>query len=118
MQSTARTSSISTGCRCQKACYAPSISEHSGIWYILNVCVGCGGNFIITAKNPRGPWSNPIFIRPRRPIDTSLFFDDDGTAWILYNAPPPGKPLYEGHRAIFLQRFDPATARRPAGRRC
>lgn len=90
--------------------FAPSISEHAGTWYLVNVCVGCGGNFIISAKNPQGPWSNPTFIKGLDDaIDASLFFDDDGSAWIVYNAPPPGKPLYEGHRAIFLQRFDPAT---------
>jgi xylan 1,4-beta-xylosidase len=98
--------------------FAPSISEHSGTWYIVNVCVGCGGNFVITAKDPRGPWSKPIFINGLDgAIDASLFFDHDGRVWIVYNAPPPGKPLYEGHRAIFLRRFDPATGQatgRPA----
>ena len=90
--------------------FAPSISEHAGTWYIVNVCVGCGGNFVISAKNPAGPWSKPTFIKGLdAAIDASLFFDDDASAWIVYNAPPPGKPLYEGHRAIFLQRFDPAT---------
>jgi alpha-N-arabinofuranosidase len=90
--------------------FAPSISEHAGTWYIVNVCVGCGGNFMITAKDPHGPWSKPVFIKGLDgAIDASLFFDEDGSAWIVYNAPPPGKPLYEGHRAIFLQPFDPAT---------
>ena len=89
--------------------FAPSISEHAGTWYIVNVCVGCGGNFVITAKSPAGPWSKPMFIRGLDgAIDASLFFDEDGSAWIVYNALPP-KPLYEGHRAIWLQRFDPAS---------
>ncbi len=42
-------------------------------------------------------------------IDPSLFFDTDGKAWILNNGPPVGKPLYEGHRAIWIQQFDPVA---------
>jgi alpha-N-arabinofuranosidase len=90
--------------------FAPSISEHAGTWYIVNVCVNCGGNFVITAKNPAGPWSKPTFIKGLDgAIDASLFFDEDRSAWIVYNSLPPGKPLYEGHRAIWLQRFDTAS---------
>lgn len=99
-----------SGLAVSEGMFAPSISEHAGTWYIVNVCVGCGGNFVITAKDPAGPWSKPTFIRGLDgAIDASLFFDEDGSAWIVYNALPPGKPLYEGHRAIWLQRFDPAS---------
>ncbi|HZU51630.1 MAG TPA: glycoside hydrolase family 43 protein [Sphingomicrobium sp.] len=90
--------------------FAPSISEHAGTWYIVNVCVGCGGNFVVTAKSPAGPWSSPTFIHGLDgAIDASLFFDEDGTSWIVYNGPPPGKPRYDGHRAIWLRRFDTKT---------
>jgi xylan 1,4-beta-xylosidase len=89
--------------------YAPDISWHDGTFYILNTCVGCGGNFVITAKRPEGPWSDPVFLPDVEGIDTSLFFDDDGTAWIVHNGPPPGKPKYEGHTALWLQQFDPKT---------
>ena len=88
--------------------YAPDITFHDGTFYIVNTCVPCGGNFLITAKNAAGPWSNPVWL-PIDGIDTSLFFDDDGTAWILNNGPPEEKPRYEGHRAIWLQQFDTKT---------
>ncbi|MFL6727430.1 MAG: glycoside hydrolase family 43 protein [Sphingomicrobium sp.] len=91
--------------------YAPDISWHNGKFYILNTCVGCGGNFVITARNPAGPWSDPVWLPDVNGIDTSLFFDDDGSAWIVHNAPPEGKPRYEGHTAIWLHRFDPKTRR-------
>ena len=89
--------------------YAPDISFHDGTFYILNTCVGCGGNFVITAKHPEGPWSDPVFLPDVDGIDTSLFFDDDGGAWIVHNGPPPEKPKYEGHTAIWLQQFDART---------
>ena len=47
-------------------------------------------------------------------IDPSLFFDDDGRAYIVNNGPPVGKPLYEGHRAIWMQEYD--VAAQEAGR--
>lgn len=89
--------------------YAPDISFHDGTFYILNTCVACGGNFVITAKRPEGPWSDPVWLADVNGIDTSLFFDDDGTAWIVHNGPPPEKPKYDGHTAIWLQQFDAKT---------
>ena len=89
--------------------YAPDISFHDGTFYILNTCVGCGGNFVITAKRPQGPWSDPVWLPDVNGIDTSLFFDDDGSAWIVHNGPPPEKPKYDGHTALWLQQFDPKT---------
>ena len=86
--------------------FAPSISHHDGIFYIVNTCVDCGGNFIITAKNPAGPWSDPVWIKDVSGIDPSLFVDDDGSAWLMNNAAPAGPVLYEGHRAIWIRRFD------------
>jgi alpha-N-arabinofuranosidase len=89
--------------------YAPDISFHDGKFYILNTCIGCGGNFVITATRPEGPWSDPVWLPGVNGIDTSLVFDDDGSAWIVHNGPPPEKPKYEGHTAIWLQPFDAKT---------
>lgn len=89
--------------------FAPTIEHHDGTFYIANTCVDCGGNFLLTAKDPRGPWSDPIWLPSIGGIDPSLFFDDDGRAWILNNDGPIGEPLYEGHRAIWIQEFDPKT---------
>ncbi len=86
--------------------YAPDLSWHDGIFYLLNTCTGCGGNYLLTARNPAGPWSDPVWLPDVDGIDTSLFFDDDGRAWIVHNAPPQGKPRYEGHTAIWLQELD------------
>ena len=64
--------------------FAPDISSHDGTFYILNTCVDCGDNFVITAKNPAGPWSDPVWLPEiKGGIDPSLFFDEDGTAWLV-----------------------------------
>lgn len=89
--------------------FAASISHHDGTFYIANTCFYCdGGNFVVTAKNPAGPWSDPIWLGFEG-IDPSLFFDEDGTAWMLNNGMPEGKLRYDGHRAIWMQRFDVST---------
>lgn len=85
--------------------FAPAITHHAGRFWIVNTCVECRGNFVITAEDPAGPWSDPIWLEFGG-IDPSLYFAQDGTAWIAYNDAPPGEPEYEGHRAIWLQQFD------------
>ncbi|WP_372394114.1 glycoside hydrolase family 43 protein [Xanthomonas sp. NCPPB 3582] len=89
--------------------FAASISHHDGTFYIANTCFYCdGGNFLITAKDPAGPWSDPVWLDAKG-IDPSLFFDDDGSAWLVHNDVPAGKMRYEGHRAIWLQQLDLAS---------
>jgi alpha-N-arabinofuranosidase len=89
--------------------FAASISHHDGTFYIVNTCFYCdGGNFVITAKNPAGPWSDPHWLKFDG-IDPSLFFDQDGRAWLVNNGIPEGALRYDGHRAIWLQQFDIAT---------
>ncbi|MGA7161240.1 MAG: glycoside hydrolase family 43 protein, partial [Bacteroidota bacterium] len=88
--------------------FAPSIRYHNGLFYVTCTLVDIGGNFVATAKNPAGPWSNPVWLPEINGIDPSLFFDDDGKAYIIYNSnPPDNKPLYDGHRTIRIHEFDP-----------
>ncbi|HEY7236386.1 MAG TPA: glycosyl hydrolase 115 family protein [Gemmatimonadaceae bacterium] len=86
--------------------FAPTIRYHDGTFYLITTCVDCGGNFIVTATNPAGPWSEPIWLRDFDGIDPSLFFDDDGRAYIVNNGPPAEPPRYPGHRAIWMQEYD------------
>ena len=97
-----------SGLATSRGVFAPDISYHDGLFYIVNTCVDCKGNFVITAKDPKGPWSNPVWL-DFDGIDPSLFWDDDGKAYLVSNGPPEGTPLYDGHRALWLQGFDPAT---------
>lgn len=90
-----------------KGVFAPDISHHDGRYFIVNTCVDCGGNFVITARNPAGPWSDPVWLKSVEGIDPSLFFDADGRAWLVNNRAPAGPALYSGHRAIWIEQFDP-----------
>lgn len=90
--------------------FAPTIRFYKGTFYITCTNTSHGGNFIITAKNPKGPWSNPVFLPNVKDIDPSLFFDDNGKVYITYNSyAPDNKPRYDGHRTIRMYEIDPAT---------
>ncbi|HEX7692722.1 MAG TPA: glycoside hydrolase family 43 protein [Sediminibacterium sp.] len=98
------------GERMTRGLFAPSISYSNGNFYVTCTDIDHDGNFVVTARNPAGPWSNPVRIPQVRGIDPSLFFDDNGKAYIVYNSDAPGnKPLYPGHRTIRMYEFDPVT---------
>lgn len=96
--------------------FAPTIRWNKGVFYIITTCIECGDNFIITARNPKGPWSKPIWLKEVAGIDPDLFFDDDGRVWITNNGEPEGPAAYDGHRALWTQEYDP-KARRMVGPR-
>lgn len=98
-----------TGRGLSEGLFAPALHYAGGRFYIINTCVGCGGTFIVTARNPAGPWSDPVWIRNVGGIDPSLFTDRDGTTWLVNNDAPVGTPRYDGHRAIWIRRFDLAA---------
>ncbi len=85
--------------------FAPAISYNEGTFYLVCTVVDGIGNFVVTAKDPSGPWSDPVLI-PIDGIDPSLFFDEDEKAYLVNNGSPEGDPLYQGHRAIWIQEFD------------
>jgi alpha-N-arabinofuranosidase len=106
------------GVRISEGIFAPTISHHDGTFYMVTTNVSYLGNFYVTAKDPAGPWSDPILLPGVDGIDPSFFFDEaTGKAWIVNNGvPPDNNPLYDGHRAIWIQEFDTAKGE-PVGPR-
>ncbi|HTY37624.1 MAG TPA: glycoside hydrolase family 43 protein, partial [Bacteroidota bacterium] len=87
--------------------FAPTIRYNKGTFYVVCTQVDRGGNFIVTAQSPEGPWSNPVWLPEINGIDPSPFFDEDGKGYIVYNSiPPDNKPLYGGHRTIRIRELD------------
>ncbi|WP_245964585.1 glycoside hydrolase family 43 protein [Rufibacter immobilis] len=90
--------------------FAPTISYKDGTFYMVTTLIDKGGNFVVTATNPAGPWSNPHWIPNVNGIDPSLFHDDDGKSYIIYNSDAPdNKPQYDGHRTLRMFEFDLKT---------
>lgn len=65
--------------------WAPTLRHHDGVFYMTTTNVSTIGNFIVTARAPEGPWSDPIVVK-QRGIDPSLFFDRDGTVFYTTSA--------------------------------
>lgn len=86
---------------------AATIRHHDGLFYVVttNIVHGRSVSFIVTAADPRGPWSQPVILEDAIGIDPSLFFDDDGRAWYTANRMPPD-PEYPGQTEIWLQELD------------
>lgn len=79
--------------------YAPTIRYHNATWYMITTNVNGRGNFMVTAKKPEGPWSEPIWLE-QQGIDPSLFFDQDR----CYMCSNPDD-------AIYLCEIDPKTGK-------
>jgi alpha-N-arabinofuranosidase len=99
------------GAGISRGIFAPAIRYDGGTYYMITTLIDRGGNFFVTATDPAGPWSDPVWLPSVDGIDPSFFFDDNGKAYVVNNGPPIGTPLYEGHRAIWIQEFDPAAKR-------
>lgn len=99
------------GERLTRGLFAPGISYYKGTFYVTCTDIDHDGNFVVTAKNPAGPWSNPVKIAPVKGIDPSIYFDEStDKAYIIYNSDAPDhKPLYSGHRTIRMYEFDPVN---------
>jgi len=98
-----------TGLTVSRGIFAPALAYHDGRFFLVGTCVDCGGNFVMTASRAEGPWSDPVWLPSVEGIDPSLFFDEDGRAWLVNNRAPEGEPLYDGHRAIWIEQFDPVA---------
>ncbi len=90
--------------------HAPTIRYHEGTFYVIvtNIVANRPVNFIVTATDPRGPWSDPFVLNDAPGIDPSLLFDDDGRVWYTGNRAPPD-PEFPGQAEIWLQELDLAS---------
>ncbi|MBP1677260.1 MAG: glycoside hydrolase 43 family protein [Bacteroidetes bacterium] len=93
--------------------YAPAISynERNDTFYLVTTLINGFGNFVVKTKDPAKGWSDPILLPEIGGIDPSLFFDDDGKAYIVNCSAPDGKAEYDGHSAIWIHEYDLTTDR-------
>lgn len=89
--------------------FAPTIRHNDGTFYIINTCIGCGGNYYITATNPAGPWSDPIWVKEAPGIDPSLFWDDDGRCYYVGHGNLKAKQEWFDQQGIWMQELEIET---------
>lgn len=97
---------IADGEEISRGIFAPTIRYHKGTYYMITTNVSHGGNFIVTAKNPEGPWSEPHYLEDAPGIDPSLFFDDDDRCYYVGTRPNPEGVRYNGDWEIWVQEVD------------
>lgn len=85
---------------------APTLRYHNGTYYIINANFSDAGNFIITAKDPAGPWSAPHFLEDVPGIDASIFFDDDGQCYVLGIGDVWDNGAGTKERGIWMAKYD------------
>jgi len=70
------------GQKSSKGIFAPAIRFHDGTFYMVTTNIENGGSFFVTAKDPAGEWSEPVFVGEKGfSMDPSLLFDDDGKVY-------------------------------------
>lgn len=95
------------GCGHNEGIYAPTIRWHDGLFYVITTNVSGGGNFIVTAENPEGPWSEPHFLgKEAKGIDPSLFFDEDGACYYIGQRANSEGSRYFGDCEIWIQKLN------------
>ncbi|MFB9863757.1 glycoside hydrolase family 43 protein [Rufibacter immobilis] len=98
--------------------YAPDIEynpNNDTFYMIVTAFAGGAGNIVVKSKDPAKGWSEPYKLNFGG-IDPSMFFDDNGKAYVVHNdAPDKGQELYEGHRVIKVWEYDLAKDQVVAG---
>ena len=87
--------------------FAPTLRHHDGrFWMITTNWADDGGQVIVHADDPAGPWSEPVRIPGAIGIDPDLAWDDDGTCLMSYAGFGP-----KGGEGIVQSAIDPFTGK-------
>jgi xylan 1,4-beta-xylosidase len=96
--------------------WAPHLSHANGLFHLVYTHVSSfdsgywdSQNYLITAPNPTGPWSDPVALHARG-FDPSLFHDEDGTTWLLCMS-ADWRTGHDRFGGIQVQQYDPAARR-------
>lgn len=89
--------------------FAPTIRWHDGTFYLVCTVVGGDGrqgNFVITATDAAGPWTDPTWLEGDG-FDPSLSFEGD-RAWFV-GTRPALEPAWTDQTDVWLREFDIPT---------
>ncbi len=92
-----------SGCNGHNGIFAPTIRYHNGVFYVVATNVSHGGHFLVTTKDPKKGWSDPIYIK-QEGIDPSLYFEGENV-YFLSTANDKGK------NAILLSKLNLKTGK-------
>lgn len=100
------------GMRSSSGLYAPTLRFHDGLFWLVCTLVdqqdaSRGGNFLVTATGPAGPWSDPVWLDVDG-IDPSIFFDDDDRIWV-HGTRLASDPEWHHQTEVWLRELDRET---------
>ncbi|RYV52141.1 glycoside hydrolase family 43 protein [Pengzhenrongella frigida] len=92
--------------------YAPTLRHHDGVFWLICTLVtrqddARDGNFVMTATDPAGPWSDPVWLDADG-IDPSIFFDDDGRVWV-HGTRLAREPAWHDQTEVWVRELDRRT---------
>jgi len=103
-----------TGADDSAGVWAPHLSYVDGVYHLVFTDVASfssgywdSQNYVVTATDPGGPWSDPIALHARG-FDPSLFHDADGASWLLWMA-ADWRTGHDRFGGIRIQRYDRET---------
>ena len=91
--------------------YAPTIRHGLGLFWVVCTLVdpddpARGGNFVVTAADVAGPWSDPIMLDAVG-IDPSLVFDDAGRVW-MHGTRLAAEPEWPSQTEVWVREYSPS----------
>lgn len=69
--------------------WAPTIRYHNGVFYVTSTNINGHGNFFVTATDPAGEWSEPVWLNIGG-IDPSFTFDEGHVYYTVSHPNPEG----------------------------
>jgi hypothetical protein len=85
--------------------YAPTLRYHDGRFYLITTNTSDrSGQLLVTAENPAGSWSDPVWIPEALGIDPDLAWAEDGTCYLTWSALSAS-----GHDGIVQAVLNPAA---------
>jgi hypothetical protein len=85
--------------------YGPTLRHHDGRFHFATTNAGHAGSgqTIVTAEDPAGPWSDPVFVPQAVGVDPDLAWDEDGECYLTWAGGS------DGEGAILQGRLDLKT---------
>lgn len=88
--------------------YGSTLRHHDGRFYFITTNVyDSRGQIIVTAEDPAGDWSEPVFVPEAAGIDPDLCWGDDGECYLTWT----GRVADTDLEGLLQARIDPATGK-------
>lgn len=71
--------------------YATTLRYHGKFWLVTTNVIEHGrGQLLVSAEDPAGPWSQPVYVEGALGIDPDLCWDEDGVCHLTWASSVPG----------------------------